>query len=266
MRKYYPRGRFDFRLQPLPDYGCIYVKNAKAGTSTIMLWLHRVHTDDHGFTPARNIHREHAIPRTTEVGWRRVCRMLDGEAFRFSFVRDPIRRVESAYRDKVAGAPDVDGNRVAKLRRVLGITGPLTFDHFLGALELLDPLDMDPHWRPQHLNLMHPLVEYDLVGRLENFAADLARCRRRPASPMCRSRSGTRQSNRRRACSTGTRTCCARRATCTPATSSSTATDRPRPRAAVRRRRVSDAIVPRGAAAGVPPNRRKRRSFAPEGA
>ena len=36
---------------------------------------------------------------------------------------------------------------------------------------------MDPHWRPQHLNLMHGLVEYDLVGRLENFAGDLARVR-----------------------------------------------------------------------------------------
>ena len=36
---------------------------------------------------------------------------------------------------------------------------------------------MDAHWRPQHLNLLHGLVDYDFVGRLENFAADLARVR-----------------------------------------------------------------------------------------
>ena len=34
---------------------------------------------------------------------------------------------------------------------------------------------MDPHWRPQHVNLMHPLIEYDRVGKLENFDSDLAK-------------------------------------------------------------------------------------------
>ena len=33
---------------------------------------------------------------------------------------------------------------------------------FLGAVEQQDPLiEMDPHWRPQHINLLHPLVTYD---------------------------------------------------------------------------------------------------------
>jgi sulfotransferase famil protein len=36
---------------------------------------------------------------------------------------------------------------------------------------------MDAHWRPQHLNLGHGLIEYDLVGRLETFTADAARVR-----------------------------------------------------------------------------------------
>jgi hypothetical protein len=40
-----------------------------------------------------------------------------------------------------------------------------------------DPLRMDAHWRPQHLNLGHGLIEYDLVGRLETFAADATRIR-----------------------------------------------------------------------------------------
>jgi hypothetical protein len=50
-------------------------------------------------------------------------------------------------------------------------------EEFVTALESQDPLDMDAHFRPQHLNLIHPLVELDFVGRLENFQADLATLR-----------------------------------------------------------------------------------------
>lgn len=38
---------------------------------------------------------------------------------------------------------------------------------------------MDLHWRPQHLNLMHPLFTFDLLGRLESFDRDHEEIRRR---------------------------------------------------------------------------------------
>jgi hypothetical protein len=59
----------------------------------------------------------------------------------------------------------------------VGRNEELTFEQFITAIEMQDPLRMDAHWRPQHLNLGHGLIEYDLVGRLENFAADAARVR-----------------------------------------------------------------------------------------
>jgi len=178
LRGYFPSGGFGRRVQPLPEYGCVYVKNAKAASSTIMLWLHRVHTADSAFVPERNIHAEHTLPSVKDVGRDTVVRMLAGEAFRFSFVRDPLARVESAYRDKVAKLERRDRWRVL-VQQALG--EPVdpdrvpTFDEFVAALELQEPIQMDSHWRPQHLNLMHGLVEYDLVGRLETFDADLAR-------------------------------------------------------------------------------------------
>lgn len=52
-----------------------------------------------------------------------------------------------------------------------------TFDQFVAALEIESPIRMDQHWRPQHLDLMHPLVRYDVIGRLETFGADIARIR-----------------------------------------------------------------------------------------
>ena len=182
---YFPDGALTRRLQPLPDYGCIYVRNPRVGTGTTLLWLFRIHTGDHGFTPEKSIHAEHKLPRVEDVGWDNVLRMLNGDAFRFTFVRDPARRVESAYLSKVVAHRRYPG-RVA-LQQILGLPeGPdkeLTFDQFITALEMQDPLRMDVHWRPQHLNLMHGLVEYDLVGRLETFAADVARIREATGMP-----------------------------------------------------------------------------------
>ena len=185
MESFFPNGAFTRRLQPLPDFGCIYVRNAKVATNTTLLWLHRVHTGDHDFTPKKNIHEEHELPRVEDVGWENVLRMLSGDAFRFSFVRDPVRRLESAYLSKVVRHRRYPGR--AGLQRILGLPeGPdneLTFDQFIVALELQDPVRMDVHWRPQHLNLMHGVLEYDLVGQLETFAEDVARIQEATGMP-----------------------------------------------------------------------------------
>jgi len=179
IKNYFPDGGLERRLQPLPKYGCIYVRNAKVATGSTLLWLHRLHTGDYGFTPTRHIYRENELPRVWDVGWEAALRMLNGEAFRFSFVRDPIQRVESAYMSKVLKHRRYPGR--AALQEILGLPvgrhENLTFEQFIAAIELQDPLRMDAHWRPQHLNLGHGLIEYDLVGRLETFAADAARVR-----------------------------------------------------------------------------------------
>jgi hypothetical protein len=179
IKNYYPQGGFARRLQPLPKCGSIYVRNARVATSSTLLWLHRIHTDDHGFTPEKSIYAEHKLPRVHEVGWDRVLRMLNGEAFRFAFVRDPVRRLESAYLSRIVTRRRYPGR--AALQEILGLrVSPdeeLTLDQFVAALEMQDPRRMDAHWRPQHLNLGHGLIEYDLIGRLETLAADVARIR-----------------------------------------------------------------------------------------
>lgn len=179
MAAYYPRGRLARRLIPLPSHDCIYVKNPKAGCTTLLLWLHRIHTGERHFLSQETIHFDHGLPRPRELGWDRIEAMLSGAAFRFTFVREPLRRIESAYRDKIA--PEDRENFRRQVRHALGLPqtagASVTFEQFVTALETQDPLQMDPHWRPQHLNLMHGLVDYDFIGRLESFDADLARLR-----------------------------------------------------------------------------------------
>ena len=104
--------------------------------------------------------------------------MLGGSAYRFTFVREPLGRFESAYHNKVARL----GRWRMKVQALLGLPqdrdAEVSFEQFLTAVEQQDPLDLDLHWRPQHLNLMYPLVSYDLVGHVETFDRDAAEIRR----------------------------------------------------------------------------------------
>lgn len=184
LKRYFPgKRRLNYHLFPLPELGLFYVKNPKAGCSTILLWLDRMHTGDHDFLPD-NIHTDHRLPRPRDLGWEQLSPMLGGGAFVFSFVRDPLRRFESAYRDKVT----VPGLWRDDVRATLGLAqqpdGEVSFEQFLTAVEQQDPIaQMDPHWRPQHVNLMHPVVRYDHIGRLETFDADLTRIREAAGLP-----------------------------------------------------------------------------------
>lgn len=182
LRHAYFTGRsLAYHLFPLPEYGVVYVKNPKAACSTVLLWLARVHHGDHTLQPD-NVHKEHGLPRPRDVGWPATMAMLSGGAYRFTFVRDPLRRLESAYHDKIVAARGARWRE--PIQKVLGIAGIPTFEQFLSAIERQDPAtEMDPHWRPQHVNLMHPLVDYDRIGRVETFAESLATIQREAGLP-----------------------------------------------------------------------------------
>ena len=175
---YFPTLSLAYHLHALPERELIYVKNPKAACSTVLLWLHRLHTGDHDFSPD-HVHEQHGIPRPGEIGWRRVIGMLSGDSFRFTFVRNPMDRLESGYRDKIVNSRGWREKVQTTLDLPVDPETPVSFDQFLSALELQDPVSqMDPHWRPQHVNLMHPLVEFDHIGHVESFDHDLAIIRR----------------------------------------------------------------------------------------
>lgn len=177
--RYYPNASLGYYVHALPEHSLVYVKNPKVGCSTLLVWLSRLQSGDDSYGPP-NIHDHNLVPKPAETGWRRVIQMLAGDAYRFTFVRDPLVRLESAYHDKIVRARRPAWRN--QVRRALGSPADgdqrPTFEEFVTALERQDPrTEMDPHWRPQHLNVMHPLVEYDRIGRLESFDADLARIR-----------------------------------------------------------------------------------------
>ena len=179
MKAYYPNLSLAYHVHALPDHGLVYIKNPKAACSTVLVWLSRLQSGQDDFSP-KNVHTEHLLLRPADLGWPCISRMLGGTAYRFTFVRDPLRRLESAFSDKIVKA--VSSQWRDKIRRALGVPPgseePLSFEQFLAGLEQQDPVtEMDPHWRPQHVNLMHPLIKYDRIGKVETFDEDLAKVR-----------------------------------------------------------------------------------------
>lgn len=185
IERYFPRGRPGTHILTVPEHSLVYVKNPKVASSTIVVWLDRLHTGDVDFD-LQKVHTEHRLPALTEVGRLRVLEMLAGAAYRFSFVRHPLRRFESVYWDKMVRHRKFRLQVAADLGFAQDVVP--SFVDFLGAVETQDPIEeMDPHWRPQHVNLLHPLVSYDHVGKMETFTSDLERIReeaRLPSIPV----------------------------------------------------------------------------------
>lgn len=176
LQEFFPGQRMSTYLLVLPEHDVVYVKNPKAACSTLTQWLDRIHTGelDHEFG---NIHKEHRVPRIRKRNRRLFLDILSGQhGYRFTFVRHPARRLESAYWNKIVHTPKWRAKIPAQLGIEVDPDDTLSFEGFLDAVEQQDPVaGMNPHWRPQHINLMHPVVSYDRVGRIEDFDADLRR-------------------------------------------------------------------------------------------
>ena len=163
------------RIEVSPELGLVYVRNPKVATSTLLPWLDWLHSGQQ----RDDVRGDLSLPKPGQLGWDHVMRMIDGEAFRFSFVRDPVTRFESAYRSKILRPTPPRTQVLEVLGRADDPSTEVTFEDFLTAVEQQEPLHMDLHWRPQHLNLMHPVFSYDLLGRLERFDEDVQEiCRR----------------------------------------------------------------------------------------
>lgn len=183
MREYFPHRPLAYHLHALPEHGIVYVKNPKAACSTVLLWMDRLHTGEHDFTPS-NVHKDNRLPKVSSIGRRRVARMLSGEAYSFTFVRDPLRRFQSAYLDKIVNSTGWRPQIQTALGEEPDEERPVSLDDFVSAVERQDPVrEMNPHWRPQHINVMASLIRYDHVGRIETFATDLETIRKAAGLP-----------------------------------------------------------------------------------
>ena len=92
----------------------------------------------------------------------------------FCLTRNPYSRALSCFKNKIGPSKEKNPNAVWHPfcnRFGFDRTMQPSFEDFLKALlEDNDPLSMDMHYRPQHLNLHHNDIEPSFIGRIENFA------------------------------------------------------------------------------------------------
>ncbi len=144
-----------------PQIPIIYVGTPKAGCSSIKQSLKSAQAQQ--YERAGRKFSRIVDPHTDDDCLRRkglspsTCR----DRYVFSCVRNPFARSLSAYLDKVAAG---DHRNYPELRNLQSVT----FESFLRAIADHDPLLLDVHFRPQHVNLHYPVVSYDAVFYLEN--------------------------------------------------------------------------------------------------
>ncbi|XP_017284198.1 carbohydrate sulfotransferase 8 [Kryptolebias marmoratus] len=99
---------------------------------------------------------------------------------KFLFVREPLERVVSAYRDKfenpndyyhnMFGKPIISKYRVTPSAEALKTGNGVTFKEFIRyLLDVHRPVGMDVHWEQMN-QLCHPcVIHYDVIGKFENM-------------------------------------------------------------------------------------------------
>lgn len=156
------------------DSRIIYIKNSKAGCSTV---AHLLYQYDNGNLYNGNIHR--APVRLLIDDWGGAMR-IPKNAFSFSTVRNPERRSVSAFFDFFIDKKNLGAPKHLALIDKFGFSRSsdihYKFDVFIDYITTSfehSVLRTDRHFRPQHVNLGNGAIELSYVSKLENLDSDL---------------------------------------------------------------------------------------------
>jgi MMP 1-O-methyltransferase len=101
------------------------------------------------------------------------------EFFRFTVVRNPYTRLESAWKDKVRNCAPNYEYLYHRLKGELPCgkdpESIITFAEFVDAIEPANLLSCDHHWRLQTATTFHPALSFTHIGRLEAMEDTLER-------------------------------------------------------------------------------------------
>lgn len=145
----------------------VYLNNPKVGCSTVKnaLWMALSSETAHGSFNVHSIERSPFNDDISDLDWLEYTRV-------FTFMRNPFVRLVSAYLDKIVGQ-EAEQWKWFVLRYKVPADKVLPFDDFVRLISDGAPEDLDPHWRPQYINLVYPFVRPNAIGKLERMDAEL---------------------------------------------------------------------------------------------
>ncbi len=191
---------FTYHGWVLPEYKCLCMTLPKVACTTVKVALYHLA----GKSVQENPNDVHGLDRglfLARYSTKEIVEMLTStEWVKFCFVRNPYHRLLSAYKSKIGNTRDTqylwlqdvirdefnypagDGNHRAMVTFA-------DFVHFLSdcratvRYELKPDAIYDGHFNAQNRILMQDLINYDFIGRFENFADDFKAILRRLGAP-----------------------------------------------------------------------------------
>ncbi len=155
----------------------------KAGCSTLKLALHRFETPEIELEGWWRVHDDWEGRQLLSHPTDAIVEMLTSpDWLRFAIVRNPYDRLLSAWKSKLG--PDGDKNYAALRAEIReAFDYPVVDGKRVGVVAFRDAVThmitrhptnpFDDHWTPMVGVMCPDVIDYDVIGRFENFAADL---------------------------------------------------------------------------------------------
>jgi len=175
--KMIPKKQINRHVHIIPKINAVYVSAPKVASTTLKGTFQKFESNDRCIRPA-NIHNKKTSPLKSpkDYGFSKFLSKLNNSKYKkICFVRNPYYRVLSAYIDKfVRKTPEMRIATQSKIALAAGFQpgADVSFGEFIDSIGSQKPIDMDAHWRPLTYQLMWPCIDYDFVGRMENFNED----------------------------------------------------------------------------------------------
>ena len=160
----------------------LYVNNPKAGCTAVFDLIDYL---DKKSGNGRSIFKLPVVRLQTPTPRNKIYnnlykRITENEVhFHMTFVRNPYVRLLSAYLDKIQNFTASEQQFLNPRERALDLAGKTSYDQvkfedFVNMISTENPLEMNPHWRLQTVNIDIKNINYDFIGRLERFDEDIA--------------------------------------------------------------------------------------------
>jgi hypothetical protein len=161
-------------------YRYVYMDNPKTGCSSlksalVQLEIKNILTQmDHYDWRVFHDRSKSPLTRLDDLRHPTSLSTLQREGYRFiTMVRNPYTRLLSCYRDKILGNSFQKHQVLAVLGNPDGpIETDISFSEFVHAVSQQADKDMNPHWRLQSSQILHGILDYEFIGRFEDYERD----------------------------------------------------------------------------------------------
>ncbi len=173
-----PKSQLMYSVHVDPQKRFLFFTNPKVGSTTILSTLQACVLGDHSRLSWNfdDIHDRQRSPLLTlrSFSQEEVHDLLNNpRVVRFCFVRDPFMRILSAYNDKILLNKPPKSAVLATLGHdPEDLEKDISFRDFVKAIRLQTLPEMNFHWVPQYLQLLHGKISYSHIGRMEQFERD----------------------------------------------------------------------------------------------